>query len=139
VAEFQWWLLIVGIVAGGGLVAILLMDTSRRDVDIDEAERAAEATWIAQWLASEGRKVTRDDVEAVLRADQDYRTLPPPDRLEPVELASAPPNAPATPPPTARSAHGDADRPADQVRDDGRGKADQDLPSAREEQAAARQ
>lgn len=129
-AEFQWWLLIVGIVAGGGLVAIVLMDTSRHDVDIGEEERAAEATWIAQWLASEGRKVTRDDVEAVLRADRDYRTLPPPDRLEPVEVPS---------PPRVRSAGRDADRPADQVRDDGRGKADQDLPPAREEQATARQ
>ena len=127
-AEFQWWLLIVGIVAGGGLVAVALMDTSRRDGDIDEAERNAEATWISQWLASEGRTVTREDVEAVLQADQDYRTLPPPDRLEPVEV---------TPPP--RSADSDPDRAADQVRDHGRGKSDQDLASAREQQAAARQ
>jgi hypothetical protein len=131
VAEFQWWLLIVGIVAGGGLVAVVLMDTSRRDADIGEEERGAEATWISQWLASEGRRVTREDVEAVLRADQDYRTLPPPDRLEPVEAAGSRTRT--------RSAGSDADRPADQVRDDGRGQADQDLPSAREEQAAARQ
>jgi hypothetical protein len=135
VAEFQWWLLIVGIVAGGGLVAVLLMDTSRRDADIGDDERAAEATWIAQWLASEGRKVTREDVEAVLRADRDYRTLPPPDRLEPVEVASAPRKAPAT----GRSARSDADGPTDEVRDDGGGEPDQDLSSAGEQQAAARQ
>ena len=49
-AEFQWWLLLVGLVAGGGLVAIVSMDSRRRDEDLADAERAAEATWIADRL-----------------------------------------------------------------------------------------
>src|SRR2546428_194278 len=51
VAEFQWWLLIVGIVAGGGLVAVVFMEGSRLDWDVAEDERRAEATWISEWLA----------------------------------------------------------------------------------------
>ena len=86
-AEFQWWLLIVGLVAGGSLVGVVLMSNARREADLSDEERGAEATWIAGWLASEGRGVERDDVEAILLAHRDYLGLPPPDRLEPLEYA----------------------------------------------------
>jgi len=132
VAEFQWWLLIVGIVAGGGLVAVVLMDGARREADIEDAERQAEATWISQWLSSDGRPVSRDDVEAVLRAHRDYLTLPPPDRL--VAAEADPPaaggnraGASAT---GSRSAGADADRPAHEPGHDGRGGPDHDLADA---------
>lgn len=92
-AEFQWWLLIVGVVAGAGLVAVVFMDGARREVDIAEEERGAEATWISSSLSAEGRPVDRDDAEAVLRAHRDYLALPPPDRLVPIEPAG--PNADA--------------------------------------------
>ena len=39
-AEFQWWLLIVGLVAGGGLVAVVSMDGRRREQDISELRDA---------------------------------------------------------------------------------------------------
>jgi hypothetical protein len=84
-AEFQWWLLIVGIVAGAGLVAVVFMDGARREVDIAEDERRAEATWIASWLASDGMDLDPGDVEAVLRAHRAYVALPPPDRLVEVD------------------------------------------------------
>jgi hypothetical protein len=35
-AEFNWWLLIVGLVVGAGLVWFVLMDARRRDEDVDE-------------------------------------------------------------------------------------------------------
>ena len=127
-AEFQWWLLIVGLVAGGGLVAVVLMDGARRDADVADDERRAEATWISEWLRSEGRRVTPEDTEAVLRAHRDYLSLPPPDRLEPVP--DAVPDAVADVGPDALSADADSDRPSDEVRHDGRGGADQDLASA---------
>ncbi len=82
-AEFQWWLLIVGLVAGGGLVGVVLMNNARREADLLDEERSAEATWVAGWLATEGRSLDRDDVEAVLLAHRDYLDLPPPDRFEP--------------------------------------------------------
>jgi hypothetical protein len=84
-AEFQWWLLIVGVVAGAGLVAVVFMDGARREVDIAEEERRAEATWISSWLSAEGRPIDHDDAEAVLRAHREYLALPPPDRLVPID------------------------------------------------------
>ena len=88
-AEFQWWLLIVGVVAGAGLVAVVFMDGARREVDIAEDERRAEATWISSWLNAEGLSVDRADAEAVLRAHREYLALPPPDRLVPVDPVAA--------------------------------------------------
>jgi hypothetical protein len=85
VAEFQWWLLIVGVVAGAGLVAVVFMDGARREVDIAEDERGAEATWISSSLSAEGRPIDREDAEAVLRAHREYLALPPPDRLVPID------------------------------------------------------
>jgi len=122
VAEFQWWLLLVGLVAGGGIVAVVFLDSSRRDADVADDERRAEANWISIWLRGRGSKVTADDVEAVLRAHKDYLELPPPDRLVPVAEAYP---APAP----GGSADADADGEANEVRDDGRGSADQDLAS----------
>lgn len=86
-AEFQWWLLIVGVVAGAGLVAVVFMDGARREVDIAEDERGAEATWISSSLPAEGRAVDRDDIEAILRVHGEYLRLPPPDRLVPAVSA----------------------------------------------------
>jgi hypothetical protein len=88
VAEFQWWLLIVGIVAGGGLVAVVFMDSARREVDLTEEERRAEATWIAETLGTQGRSINADEAHAVLVAHHDYLALPPPDRFEPVDAAA---------------------------------------------------
>ncbi|HEV2006652.1 MAG TPA: hypothetical protein VGQ85_08575 [Candidatus Limnocylindrales bacterium] len=88
-AEFQWWLLIVGVVAGAGLVVVVFMDGARREVDSAEDERRAEATWISSSLSAEGRPIDRDDAEAVLRAHGQYLALPPPDRLVPIEPDAA--------------------------------------------------
>jgi hypothetical protein len=132
VAEFQWWLLLVGLVAGGGLVAVVFFDSSRRDADLADDERLAEANWISLWLRGRGRSVTAEDVESVLEAHRDYLELPPPDRLAPasevypVEAPPVPPEHPAS----VTSAGGDADREADEIRDDGRGGSDEDLASA---------
>lgn len=83
-AEFQWWLLLVGLVAGGGLVAVVFLDGSRRDQDIDEAELPAEAQWIAARLAARAITAEPHTVEEVLREHREYRLMPPPDRLEPL-------------------------------------------------------
>jgi len=113
-AEFQWWLLIVGLLAGGGLVAVVTMDGRRREDDIGELERRAEATWIAGRVAGRReRSIDPRTVEAVLRAHREYLSLPPPDELvvrgEVDELDR------------------DPDEMPDEVRDDGRRGADEDL------------
>ena len=129
-AEFQWWLLIVGLVAGGGLVAVVSMDGRRREQDITELEQRAEATWIADQLGSlDGPDP--ETVEAILRAHREYLSLQPPDDLivESDDVAVE----------SDDDLDGDPDREPDHVRDDGRRRADQDLAPAAEQRAATRQ
>ena len=109
-AEFQWWLLIVGLVAGGGLVAIVSMDGRRREEDLADVERRAEATWIAMRLSDSTGNPDPSTVETVLRMHREYLTLPPPDRLERLD--------------------GDPDGMPHDVRDDRRDRSDQDLSGA---------
>jgi hypothetical protein len=137
-AEFQWWLLLVGLVAGGGLVAVVSMEGRRREQDISELEQRAEATWIADQLAARrGREATHAHeathapdaatVEDVLRAHREYLSIQPPDRL----IVDADDDA------FADELDRDADREADHVRDDGRRGPDDDLAPAAEQRAAA--
>ncbi len=122
-AEFQWWLLLVGLVAGGGLVAVVSMDSRRREEDLSDLERRAEATWIAEQLALRDRAPMVDAaaVEAVLATHREYLTLPPPDRLvvEPLDA--------------------DPDRVTNDVGDHRGGGADEHLAAAAEEHAPAGQ
>jgi hypothetical protein len=85
--EFNWWLLIVGLVLGAALTWLVMADTTRRDVDITERERPVEALWIAGHLSAGGRPVDPAQIEDVLRLHREYLAAPPPD--EPA--GSAPP------------------------------------------------
>ena len=78
-AEFNWWLLIVGLVVGAGLVWLVVADTRRREADVAEAERAGEARWIAAAMSVAGRPVDDDDVLDVLRLHAAYLAAAPPD------------------------------------------------------------
>lgn len=133
-AEFQWWLLLVGIVAGGGLVAIVTMDSRRRDEDLAEAERRAEATWIAERLYARDPALDPDTVEAVLQVHREYLALPPPDRLlidgRPHTLDGRPIVEAAPDAPVALGSDRDPDQVADEVGDDRRRGTDEDLPPA---------
>lgn len=82
-AEFNWWLLIVGLVIGAGVVWLILADSARREVDIEQQERAGEARWIAEELRRAGRTVNDETVIEVLDLHAAYLGAPPPD--EPVE------------------------------------------------------
>ena len=146
-AEFQWWLLLVGLAAGGGLVAIVMMDSRRRDDDLADAERRAEATWIAERLSARDASLDPETVDAVLQVHREYLSLPPPDRLvidgrahtldgRPIaELAASTEDRDEDRAEAGwRYPEGALDRDPDQVADDirdhrGRG-PDQDLPPA---------
>jgi hypothetical protein len=110
--EFNWWLLIVGVVAGAGLTWLVLADSARREREVAAEEVPAEAEWIARVLADEGVTVAPATAEAVLLAHRRYLASPPPDALvDPAELDDAP--MPSEPDPDG---HGLRDRevaPAD--------------------------
>lgn len=116
--DYVWWFLIVGLVIGGAVVAVISIDFSRRAEDVAADELEAEATLIAGQLRADGSTIDAATVAEVLRADRQYRRLPPPDRLEPVG------------PEPAASADGHADDEPDDVRDRRSGRADEDLTSA---------
>jgi hypothetical protein len=78
-AEFNWWLLIVGLVVGAGLVWFVLMDARRREVDIDEQERPREALWLSRMLADEGHDISPEVAERLLLLHRSYLEAPPPD------------------------------------------------------------
>ena len=82
-AEFQWWLLLVGLVAGGGIVAVVYLDGSRREQDLESRELPAEAAWIAGRLTAMGRSVDESAIEQVLLEHRAYRAELPPDVLVP--------------------------------------------------------
>jgi hypothetical protein len=106
-AEFDWWLLLVGLVIGAGLVWLILAELPRRDAELRHAEMAVEAAWISATLAADGLRMDAGEVAAVLRQHRAYLKLPPPDDAPAVvpALASASiPGRPAAPEPGAERA-----------------------------------
>ena len=95
-AEFNWWLLIVGLVVGAALTWLVMADSVRRDIDIGETEQRGEARWIARILAGAGRAVPAERVEEILRLHHEYLAAPPPD--EPIDPAAAPRSDPPVTP-----------------------------------------
>ncbi len=101
-AEFNWWLLIVGLVVGAGLVWYVLMDSRRRDVDVTAAERPQEAAWLSATLADEGWDVPPEAAERLLDLHRAYLDAPPPDAVPEIppegdQTVAATPDAPMTP------------------------------------------
>jgi hypothetical protein len=107
-AEFNWWLLIVGLVLGAALTWLVMAETVRRDSDVTEREQRSEAAWISALLGGAGRGVSADRVEEILRLHREYLAAPPPD--EPPDLDDAADG----PPPQAESGAPDTgSRPTD--------------------------
>jgi hypothetical protein len=78
-SEFNWWLLIVGLVVGAGLVWLILADSHRRDSEISETELPAEAGWIAATMEESGQPIDNETAERVLRLHRAYLASLPPD------------------------------------------------------------
>ncbi len=80
-AEFNWWLLIVGLVVGAGLVWYVVTDARRRESDIELAERPREAAWLASVMEREGQPVHPGRIERILALHRIYLDAAPPDDL----------------------------------------------------------
>jgi hypothetical protein len=81
-AEFNVWLLIVGLVVGAGLAWVVMMDGRRRETEIDAQELPREAAWLSAVLAEDGYDVTPEAAEQALLLHRAYLGAPPPDPVE---------------------------------------------------------
>ena len=70
--QFDWWLILVGLVVGAGLTWLVLAEVRRRDDDVSGTEREAEARWIVASLAGRGMEADTDAVDEVLRLHRAY-------------------------------------------------------------------
>ncbi|MEO5885770.1 MAG: hypothetical protein ABIQ58_09680 [Candidatus Limnocylindrales bacterium] len=86
-AEFNWWLLIVGLVVGAGLVWFVVLESRRREVDVDAEERPREAAWLSAVLADEGYDVAPEAAGRLLELHRRYLDAPPPDAVVAVRPA----------------------------------------------------
>ena len=114
-AEFNWWLLLLGLVVGGGLTWLVLAETRRREQDLEDDELPDEAAWIEARIAEEGEAVPIEMIERVVQLHRAYLEVVPrsewPDEDWPVEELAAPilPEPPLeepTPPQAARDERG---------------------------------
>ena len=78
-AEFNVWLLIVGLVVGAGLVWLVIMDSRRRESEVDAVERPREAAWLSAVMIEEGYDVGPEAAERLLLLHRAYLDAPPPD------------------------------------------------------------
>lgn len=89
-AEFNWWLLIVGLVVGAGLVWLVLLDSRRREDEVDATERPIEAAWLSDVLAEEGTSLSPVVAARVLELHGEYLATSMPPERAPAPGASEP-------------------------------------------------
>ena len=108
-AEFDWWLLLVGIVAGAALVWLVVGDMRRRDDEVADDERSLEAEWIADAFGAAGRTLDAATVAEILDLHRAYLAGPAPE-LDPVDQVRMPGSDPlAADGGTADAVAGDVD------------------------------
>ena len=93
ISEFNWWLLLLGLVVGGGLTWLVLSETRRREQDLEGRDLADEAVWLEERLAEEGRRLPPDTIARVVQLHREYLAVVPPvdeaDEWQPDEDAVA--------------------------------------------------
>ena len=81
-AEFIVWALVVGLVLGAGLVWLVIMDSRRRELDVEAVERPLEAAWLSAVMAEDGYDVSPEAAERLLDLHRSYLEAPPPDQAD---------------------------------------------------------
>lgn len=87
-AEFNWWLLVVGLVIGAGAVWLILVELGLHEDEVTEAEIADESLRIADELRAQGEPIDADAVAAVLRLHREHLRRPLPDEGEDDDLVA---------------------------------------------------
>ena len=77
ISEFNWWLLLLGLVVGGGLTWLVLAETRRREQDLEEQDLADETVWLEERLAEEGRALSVATIERVVQLHREYLAVVP--------------------------------------------------------------
>jgi len=72
IQEFNWWLLLLGLVVGGGLTWLVMYETRRREEDLLEDELPDESLWLEARLADEGYTITPETIERVIQLHRSY-------------------------------------------------------------------
>jgi hypothetical protein len=80
-AEFNVWLLVVGLILGAGLVWLVVMDARRQEAEIDATELPREAAWLSVVMAEDGFDVSPDLAERLLLLHRAYLGAAPPDEV----------------------------------------------------------
>ncbi|HEY7828901.1 MAG TPA: hypothetical protein VIB99_11735 [Candidatus Limnocylindrales bacterium] len=93
-AEFQWWLLLVGLAVGAILVFLVVADFSRAADEQADVELSHEADWIAGQLGSAEQPLDPALVEDVLRLNREWLAGP---AMQAEELETPAPSAPSAP------------------------------------------
>ena len=110
-AEFNVWLLIVGLVVGAGLIWVVMMDGRRQEAEIDATELPREAAWLSAVMAEDGYDVSPEAAEQLLLLHRAYLGAPPPDPVIDAdqlgEIASEPYVPPGPDRPTADQIEGE--------------------------------
>jgi hypothetical protein len=97
---FQWWLVILGIGLGAGLLWLVLGRLPRQDDDVGPRERDAEAAWISQTIEAGGGIAPVALVDEILELHASYLDGPP-ILVEPAGDPPLPSVEPAADPETA--------------------------------------
>ena len=69
---FAWWLIVLGIAIGVGLVWIFVVRLPRSETDVDASEVATEADWISRNIEGYGGVAPQPLVEEVLDLHREY-------------------------------------------------------------------
>lgn len=109
IQEFNWWLLLLGLVVGSGLTWLVVYETRRREEDLLEDELPDESLWLEARLADEGYSLAPETIERVVQLHRSYLAVvmpeDPPDewaadeREEGGSLEVSSPEPAAPPPP----------------------------------------
>lgn len=65
-AEFNWWLLLLGLGVGAGLTWLILSDLAGREEELSQREAAEEIVWVGEALATAGRPTSPETIASVL-------------------------------------------------------------------------